>query len=78
MRTNIVLDDDLMREAARHARGKTKRAVVEEALATFIRVHEERKRRESYRDRLQSLDRKVANVRLTERPLDVLRRDRNR
>jgi len=78
MRTNIVLDDELMREAARHSSGKTKRAVVEEALATFIRVHEERKRRESYRDRLQDLDRKLANLRLRERPIDILRRDRNR
>lgn len=78
MRTNIVLDDDLMTAASRHAKGRTKRAVVEEALITFIRVHEERKRRESYRDRLASLDQKVSKLRFHERPIDIIRRDRTR
>jgi Arc/MetJ family transcription regulator len=36
MRTNIVLDDDLVAEAMRRTGIKTKRAVVEEALRTLI------------------------------------------
>jgi Arc/MetJ family transcription regulator len=36
MRTNIVLDDELVAEAMRRTGIKTKRAVVEEALRTLI------------------------------------------
>jgi Arc/MetJ family transcription regulator len=38
MRANIVLDDDLVAEAMRRTGIKTKRAVVEEALGTLIRL----------------------------------------
>ena len=36
MRTNIMLDDDLVAEAMRRTGIRTKRAVVEEALRTLI------------------------------------------
>ncbi len=39
MRTNIVLDDDLLREAFRYARVKTKRELVQQALREFIEQH---------------------------------------
>jgi Arc/MetJ family transcription regulator len=38
VRTNIVLDDDLVAEAIRRTGIKTKRGVVEEALRTLIRL----------------------------------------
>ena len=38
MRTNIVLDDELVAEAMRRTGIKTKRAVVEEALRKLIRL----------------------------------------
>jgi len=38
MRTNIVIDDDLMRAALRASGLKTKREVVEEALRTVVRL----------------------------------------
>jgi Arc/MetJ family transcription regulator len=41
MRTNIVLDDDLVRRAQKLTGIKTKRAVVEEALRKLIRFKEE-------------------------------------
>ena len=39
MRTNIDIDDDLMRQAMRSSGARTKRAVVEEALRLLIRTH---------------------------------------
>ena len=39
MRTNIVLDDELVAEAMRRTGIKTKRAVVEEALRRLIRLN---------------------------------------
>jgi Arc/MetJ family transcription regulator len=38
MRTNIDIDDSLMRQAMRSSEGKTKRAVVEEALHLLVRT----------------------------------------
>ena len=37
MRTNIVLNDELVREAFRHSRARTKKALVHEALEELIR-----------------------------------------
>lgn len=38
MRTNIDIDDDLMRQAMRSSDARTKRAVVEEALRLLIQT----------------------------------------
>jgi Arc/MetJ family transcription regulator len=78
MRTNIVLDDDLVREAMRHSKARTKRALVEEALTTFVTVKTAEARRATYRDRLQRLDSRLRGLRLRKRPSDVLRADRDR
>ena len=52
MRTNIVLDDDLLGEAMKYSSARTKRGVVAEALATYVTVKEEEHRRARYKDRL--------------------------
>lgn len=39
MRTNIVIDDKLMREALKATGLKTKRATVEEGLRTLVRLN---------------------------------------
>ena len=76
MRTNIVLNDELVREAMRYSKAKTKRALVEEALSTLVRVRAEERRRATYRDRLKSLEHKLAGLALRESSLAILRRDR--
>ena len=45
MRTNIELNDDLLAEARKYSKAKTKRALVEEALSAFITLKVEEKRR---------------------------------
>lgn len=42
MRTNIVIDDSLMREAMKASGLKTKRATIEEALRRYIRTQGQR------------------------------------
>ena len=78
VRTNIVLDDDLVHEAMRHSRARTKRALVEEALTTLINVKSAEARRASYRERLHRLDSRLRGLRLRKRPAEVLRADRER
>jgi Arc/MetJ family transcription regulator len=41
VRTNIVLDDQLVEEAFRLSRAKTKRELIHEALREFVRVRGE-------------------------------------
>ena len=41
MRTNIVINDELMNKALMLSDGKTKKAVVEEALQLLIRIKEQ-------------------------------------
>jgi Arc/MetJ family transcription regulator len=52
MRTNIVIDDDLMRDALRATGLKTKREAVEEGLRTLLRL----KRQEGIRRLRGKLD----------------------
>jgi Arc/MetJ family transcription regulator len=46
MRTNIVLDDELVKEAFRHSNAKTKRELVDQALREFVENHKRRDIRE--------------------------------
>lgn len=78
MRTNIDLDDELVEEAMRHSTARTKRALVEEALRTFVDVKTAELRRSSYQDRLASIRGRTASLRLRKSVTDILRDDRNR
>ena len=48
MRTNIVLDDDLVKEAFRHADVRTKRELVDLALREFVAARKRRDLRELF------------------------------
>jgi len=78
MRTNIDLDEDLVREAMRHSKAHSKRALVEEALRTYVDVKTSEQRRSSDRDRLASVRSRTSSLRLKQRTTDILRSDRNR
>ena len=78
MRTNIELDDGLVREARKYSQATSKRALVEEALRTLIETRAEARRRESYAQRLSDLQTRLANLRLRESPSALLRQDRSR
>lgn len=77
MRTNIELNDELLAEAQRHSKAKSKRALVEEALATFVAVKTEERRRSSYKERLASLRRRTKALLLRSDTRDILRKDRD-
>lgn len=46
MRTNIVLDDELVEEAFKHSKAKTKRELVDLALREFVENHRRKDIRE--------------------------------
>jgi Arc/MetJ family transcription regulator len=78
MQTNIDLDEALLREAKRHARARTKKGIVEEALRVFIATRAAEAKTRSYRDGVQSLETKLAGLRLRRSPSEILREDRSR
>jgi len=78
MRTNIDLDDELLEEAMRHSTARTKRALVEEALRTFVDVKTAELRRSSYKDRLASIRGRTTGLRLKKSATEILREDRSR
>jgi len=77
MRTNIDLSDDLLAEAQKHSKAKSKRALVEEALAAFVTMKAEEQRRSTYKERLASLRHRTKAVRLRSDTRDILRKDRD-
>jgi len=77
MRTNIELSDDLLAEAQKHSKAKSKRALVEEALAAFVEMKAEERRRSTYKDRLDSLRQRTKTIRLRSDTREILRKDRD-
>lgn len=78
MRTNIVLNDELLKEAIRISGGGSRRAVIEEALRTYVNVKSAQRRAEAYKERVRRLDRSLREIKLRESPSDILRSDRER
>jgi Arc/MetJ family transcription regulator len=77
MRTNIELNDDLLAEAQKHSKAKSKRALVEEALAAFVAKKVEERRRSTYKERLDSLRNRTKALGLRSDTRDILRKDRD-
>ena len=67
MKTTIVIDDDLLKEAMKVSRSKTKREAVETGLRELVR----RKNLEAFREELGTYD-----IGLTLEELEERRRDR--
>ena len=77
MRTNIELDDDLLAQAAKYSTARSKRRLVHEALAMFVAVKEEERRRATYKERLQKIRGQLSGVRLGVDSRDLVRSDRD-
>ena len=78
MRTNIDLDDDLLKRAAQYSIAPTKRALVHEALAVYVVTRDAERKRASYNERLGKLRTQLAGVRVKTPARDVVRADRER
>ena len=78
MRTNIVLNEDLLREAGKYSSAKTKRSLVEESLKVFIQTKASERKVTTYQERLRRLDKELTGLRLRESPHKVLREARER
>ena len=78
MRTNIVLDDDLVRDAFAVTGLRSKKELVHRALQVLVQTEHEARRRASYDLCVSELQRKTAALTLRERPHDLVRADRDR
>ena len=77
MRTNIELNDDLISEARKYSSARTKKALVEEALAAFIALKAEERRRLTYKERLERLRAKTGKLRIRSDTRDIIRKYRD-
>ncbi|MDD5706659.1 MAG: type II toxin-antitoxin system VapB family antitoxin [Kiritimatiellae bacterium] len=77
MRTNIEIDDGLLEEAFRYSATRSKKALVHEALAAYVTVKQEERRRLSYRERLQNIRAASGRLRGATQAHDIVRRDRD-
>lgn len=79
MRTNVVLNDDLMTEAARYARSKSKTGIIEEAPETFVRVKSEESRSQGYETKLRNLQSRLVQLApMRQSAREIVRFDRAR
>ena len=78
MRTNIHLDDDLLRQAAQYSTASSKRALVHEALAAYVVTKDAERKRASYGERLGKLRTQLAGVRVRMPAHAIVRADRER
>lgn len=78
MRTNIVLNEELLQEAKKYSLASTKRGLVEEALRTFVEVKANERRREEYAARVEEIRKRTSGLRLRKSSSSILREDRNR
>ena len=62
LRTNVVLNSELVEEAAKYSTAKTKSALIEEALRVFVETRAGDPRRGEYQRRLRDLQRRLADV----------------
>ena len=78
MRTNIVLNDELVAEAMALAHVTSKTALVELALRTFVASRTAQQRRERYQQRLLTVRQEVGSRAYRQSSTDIVRRDRDR
>ena len=71
-----MLNDDLVREAMRFSRVRSKTALVEEALRVYVELRSSEERIKTYEKRLLNVQQALAGKRFRESSLDVLRADR--
>lgn len=78
MRTNIVLNEELIEEAMKYSTAQSKTALIEEALRLFVKARAAERRRESYERRLLLLRQRLGAVATRESAVDLVRKDRER
>lgn len=78
MRTNIHLDDELLKRAAQYSTTRSKRALVHAALAAYVVTKDAERKRASYSERLGKLRTQLANVRVRTPAREIVRADRER
>ena len=78
MRTNIILNEELLREAQRYSSTKTRSALVEEALRILVEVRARERATENYASRLRQVQQKLQNRTFRDSAAEILKRDRSR
>ena len=77
MRTNIVLDDELVREAMQYSTARTKRQLIHDALVVYIKQHADKERAELYEERYRQLITRLSEKPFSHSAHNLVREDRD-
>ena len=78
MRTNVIINDDLLKEALNYVKVKTKSALIEMALKALIETKSKELRDKNYTQRLHEIQNKLANTKFRENSSSIIKKDRER
>lgn len=78
MRTNIVLNEELIEEAMKYSSAQSKSALIEEALRAFVQARALEQRKQNYERRVLLLRQRLDAVVTRESAVDLVRKDRER
>ena len=78
MRTNVILDDVLVQEAAALTGLRSKKDLIHRALQVLIQTEHDARQRARYDERILDIQQQTAGLALRERPHQVIRADRER
>jgi Arc/MetJ family transcription regulator len=77
MRTNIVLDDELIHEAMKVSGIRTRKDVVHRALQLLVETESAAQRRARYDLNMEDVQRRTQHLKLRESAHDMIRADRD-
>jgi len=77
MRTNIDLNDELIARAQKYSTARSKRALVNEALATYVAVRTEEEKRRTYQERLEGIRKQARAICIKTDTRKIIRQDRD-
>lgn len=78
MRTNVVLNDELVEEAMKLSTVKSKSALIEESLRFFVASRQAENRRAQYGRRVLELQQKLSRSSPRQSAHEIVERDRQR
>lgn len=78
MRTNVIINDDLLKEALNYVKVKTKSALIEMALKALIETKSKELKDKNYTQRLHEIQNKLANTKFRESSSSIIKKDRER
>ncbi len=78
LRASVIINADLLAEAAKYAGARSKSALIEQALKTYVELMSREDKSSAYRKQAAKLQSRLAGIVLRESAHELIRSDRQR